>query len=270
MFHNRPLRPLLPRPLNWFGDINARWMKQNLTQISRRGNWTLSEDLEIIKHVEVFGTRKWKLIEEKIKGRNYKSCRMRWFNQLDPKINKSAFTDEEEEKLIEAHKEFGNKWTKIAKLFNGRTDNAVKNHWHILNKRNFQTQTTYNKKKRLPSYEPVNLDFDTHLNQQSFNLFPGNASEETKEINNYIWKIPNEEATNLKEVCCSSSMPMQYSGHHFSTFPANSLALFTPHGIISQPSSSSLPSSSLSSSQAEDATTTKPPRFIDFLGVGSS
>lgn len=39
-----------------------------------------------------------------------------------------AWTEEEESLLVAAHLRYGNRWSDIAKVIRGRTENAVKNH----------------------------------------------------------------------------------------------------------------------------------------------
>jgi hypothetical protein len=81
------------------------------------------------------GTKKWSHIARQLNGRLGKQCRERYYNHLDQNINKSEWTEDEDEILLETHNELGNRWAEIAKRLPGRTDNAIKNRWNSTLKR---------------------------------------------------------------------------------------------------------------------------------------
>uniref|UniRef100_H3HDD6 Myb-like DNA-binding protein n=1 Tax=Phytophthora ramorum TaxID=164328 RepID=H3HDD6_PHYRM len=97
-----------------------------------KGHWSFEED-STLEQMVLQGCHSWGEVAAHIPGRTAKQCRERWRNHLDPSINKSPFTPEEDNIIQEGFEKMGNRWTQIAELLPGRTEDAVKLRWKALN-----------------------------------------------------------------------------------------------------------------------------------------
>ncbi|CAB4264584.1 unnamed protein product [Prunus armeniaca] len=95
---------------------------------------TLEDDI-LRNQISVHGTDNWAIIASKFKDKTTRQCRRRWYTYLNSDFKKGGWSPEEDMLLCEAQKIFGNRWTEIAKVVSGRTDNAVKNRFSTLCKK---------------------------------------------------------------------------------------------------------------------------------------
>lgn len=109
--------------------IAGRWEKV-LNPNLVKGSWTREEDEVVLKFVAEHGDKDWAKLALLLNGRTGKQCRERFKNHLDPAVHRSAWTQEEDQRLITLHAQFGNQWTLISSYFEGRTDNCIKNRWN--------------------------------------------------------------------------------------------------------------------------------------------
>ncbi|XP_075499657.1 transcription factor MYB105-like [Primulina tabacum] len=237
-------------------------------KVCSRGHWKLSEDAKLRELVAMHGPQKWNHIAEKLQGRSGKSCRLRWYNQLNPKINRGAFSEEEEEALMAAQREYGNKWALISKLFQGRTDNAVKNHWHVVMARKYREFSKSCMKKPWSSTQSA-LD---HVGVLLMDEYSKSSVAQTPTFVSIKYNDP----AGLKilessgAVCALSRFP----GWEERRWPQlgekiqSDISLSTSEISFAQPS---LPVSDeyQETCRFQNSITETPP-FVDFLGVGTS
>ena len=91
--------------------------------------FTAEEDKLLSALVEIHGTSNWIKIALFMDDRNSRQCRERWLNYLSPKLNKSEWTQEEDDLLLSLINDIGKHWVKITQCFPGRTDQMLKNRY---------------------------------------------------------------------------------------------------------------------------------------------
>lgn len=106
---------------------SQRWRR--IQPHKSRQPWTKDEDKLLMGLSDKYGLN-WSLIASFIEGRTGKQVRERYYNKLDPAINRNKFTSAEDEKIIELFTEYGSKWLLISKHFQGRPENMIKNRFY--------------------------------------------------------------------------------------------------------------------------------------------
>jgi hypothetical protein len=101
-----------------------------------RHKFLKTEDDLLRSLVERYGETNWNLISSFMNRRNARQCRERYKNYLSPIFRNTPWTGAEDQLLVQKVQEIGQRWSVIAKLFEGRSDVNVKNRWAAIQTRN--------------------------------------------------------------------------------------------------------------------------------------
>ncbi|CAF4296416.1 unnamed protein product [Rotaria socialis] len=188
-----------------------------------KGPWTDEEDKKVIELVRDYGARQWSLIAKELKGRVGKQCRERWHNHLNPAINKNPWTNDENLLLFILHQHFGNKWAEIAKYFNGRSDNSIKNHWNSSMKKKFELEVSNLKRQGLEWSALIPPDFPwPKLNR------PSSVRRPLGTITNRVQRSSTKRSSRTITLSASPAPPVKSEPHSPSVNNDNTNHRFYP------------------------------------------
>ncbi|KAJ9554808.1 hypothetical protein OSB04_009422 [Centaurea solstitialis] len=167
----------------------------------RRGPWLDEEDERLTAIVKALGEKHWDaLANESGLRRSGKSCRLRWMNYLRPNLKHGEITYEEEHIILNLHKQWGNKWSRIAKRLPGRTDNEIKNYWRSHLKKKIEAQ------QGLHSCSEAKQDFSTPECRGSSDEYIGGESKMNEKDGIFgTWSLETPgPSSNMSAFGCSS------------------------------------------------------------------
>jgi hypothetical protein len=118
---------------------NKRWhdgLDPSIDRVSgRTGKWTEDEDIKLKDAVQMHGVKNWCAITALVPGRTKTQCSNRWYNGLDPSIDRASgrtgkWSEDEDSKLKDAVHAHGDKdWGAITALVPGRTKSQCSSRW---------------------------------------------------------------------------------------------------------------------------------------------
>ena len=99
---------------------------QNSDHYSKR-RFTPAEDQIIQSLAKIEGSNDWNIIAQSVKTKSARQCRDRWNNYLNPNLNNTEWTKEDDDLLLQKFLKQGPKWKTFSLIFKGRSLNNVRN-----------------------------------------------------------------------------------------------------------------------------------------------
>jgi hypothetical protein len=154
--------------------------------------FTQEEDSIIFTFVMENGISKISELNSMLPSRTVRQIRERYRLYLDPNVIQTSFSNEEDAKLMELVDKYGQQWSKLASMFNGRTDVQLKYRFKKLT-------------RRLAKRRP-NLVIKEITQCQNIQKRESIVQQNVKKFDNQ-----NEEKTQQKQICAEKDHVSEFT-----------------------------------------------------------
>merc|ERR1712129_158577 len=107
--------------------------RKRLSSKRVRRMWSSDEDEQLKYFVANHGSEDWGAIADGVQDRNRQQCWERWHYFLQPHLNTTEWSPEEDQELWNCVTEIGKKWAQIRKqCIPNRSADDIRSRWRIL------------------------------------------------------------------------------------------------------------------------------------------
>jgi hypothetical protein len=99
-------------------------------QITSRRPFHPEEDARLVQILTTTPFFSWDSVAQHFPGRTARQCRERWLHYLSPDVRTGPWSEDEDRLLVAMLNDHGRAWSVIRGLFNGRSENDIKNRWY--------------------------------------------------------------------------------------------------------------------------------------------
>lgn len=99
-------------------------------RVSPRRPFLLEEDARLMQILPSRPFLNWDSVAQQFPGRTARQCRERWLGYLSPAVRTGPWSEDEDRNLVAMVSQYGRSWSVIKRLFNGRSENDIKNRWY--------------------------------------------------------------------------------------------------------------------------------------------
>lgn len=119
---------------------NLNYLKKQNSENPTNKTWSQNEDEVIIRWVNIMGNKNWTKCSKLLIDKTPKDCKSRWFTKLafeDRNLNScnssaDYWSQKDEILLLLFIRKFGTCWSKLAKFFENKSGNQIKNKFYCL------------------------------------------------------------------------------------------------------------------------------------------
>lgn len=189
-------------------------MKKKSNKGLPKAKFTKEDDEQLVRLVNEYGPKNWKYIASMMFKRTPRQCKERWNNYINPNLNTSSWTKEEDEILIRKYAEYGSQWSKILPFLDNRSKNGLKLRFKLLEKTS--RRTDYDEETRNRKLYKVNEKKPKKV-KRGFDIDFQGVHKEENDPNKQVDSLTNA-SSNMDDTQSSISSILDDDGFPYSTW----------------------------------------------------